>query len=181
MEREFLNETKTEQKNWLIRHAESEAKKDSIPMSERWGNIAGVIIILLVTLFFIAHQLWQTGFFTSSFGEAEMFLFYASLLFGIITTTVRGVVGRKNLARLFDVFGAGLFFIALIWLFIIFPFDFAHFADPLPRALEFLLNWISNDLARFLMVLGFIGTPIMLAYNAIMYTLVRRELNRPKI
>lgn len=109
-----------------------------------------------------------------------MFLFYAALLYGIVTTTVRGVFGRKNLARLFDTFGAGLFFIALIWLYVVFPFDFAHLADPLPRALEFLLQWISNDIARVFMVLGLIGTPIMLVYNALMYRLVQRELAKPK-
>lgn len=180
MERDSLNETTTERKNWLDHHAESEAKKDRIPNSERRGNIAGIAVIFLVALFFVASQLWQTGFFTSSFGVAEMFLFYAAMLFGILTTTVRGVVGRKNLARLFDAIGGGLFFIALLWLFVIFPFDFTHFADPLPRALEFLLNWVSNDIARFLMILGFVGAPIMLVYNALMYRLVRRKLAESK-
>jgi hypothetical protein len=174
----WLTQTKTEPKNWFIRHAESEAKKDVIPTSERWGNIVGLIIIFLVFIFFVAHQVWQTGFFTSSFGTVEMFLFYAALLFGIVTTSVRGVVGRKNVARLFDAFGGGLFFIALVWLYVVFPFNFAHFADPLPRALEFLLRWITDDIARVLMILGLIGTPIMMIYNALMYTLVRRELSK---
>ncbi len=168
-------------KNWFVRHAEAEAKKDTLRYSERVGNVVGFVVIILVMLYFVAHQMWSTGFFTSKFGSAEMFLFYASLLYGLVPTCVRGLVGRKNLARLFDVFGSVLFTITLVWLYVVFPFDFAYFADVLPSFLRFLLQWISNDVARVLMVIGIIVAPIMAVYNAVFYVFVRKELSKPAL
>jgi len=176
----ILGETKAT-RNWFARHVEAEAKKDTIPYSERVGNIAGFVAIILVILYFVAHQMWSTGFFTSKFGTLEMFLFYGSLMFGIVTTAVRALLGRKNLARLFDVFGAVLFTVALAWLFVVFPFDFAYFADVLPTFLRFLLQWISNDIARILMALGLIVSPVRAIYTAIVYVFVRKELSKPTL
>ena len=172
-----MSETET-RKKWLVRHAEAEAKKDIIPYSERAGNIVGVVAILLITLYFVAHQMWSTGFFTSRFGTVEMFLFYISLMFGMVTSAIRGLFGRKNLGRLFDIFGFVLSAVALAWLFVAFPFDFAYFADVLPNFLRFLLQWISNDIARVLMLLGIIATPVMAVYTAVSYVFVRRELSK---
>jgi len=175
-----LSDTET-RKNWLVRHVEAEAKKDVIPYSERAGNIVGVVAILLIVLYFVAHQVWSTGFFTSRFGTVEMLLFYVPLMFGIVTAALRGLFGRKNLARLFEVFGLLLSTVALAWLFVVFPFDFAYFADVLPSFLRFLLQWISNDIVRVLMVLGIIVTPVMAIYTAILYVFVRMELSKPTL
>ncbi len=172
-----MSETKANE-NWLIKHAEAEAKKDIIPFSERAGNIVGIVGGLLAVLFFAVHQTQSTGFFTSSFGTAEMFLLYVSLAFGIITTAIRALFGRKNLARLFDVFGACIFIVTIAWLYITFPFNFTHFADVLPDFLKFLLQWISNDIARTLMIIGIVIAPVMITYNALMYLLVRREISK---
>jgi len=173
-----LGETKAT-KNWFARHAEAEAKKDTMPYFERVGNIVAVVVIILVILYFVAHQMWSTGFFTSKFGTLEAFLFYVSLAFGIVAPALRGLFGRKNLARLFEIFGFVLFTVALAWLFTVFPFEFAYFADVLPNFLRFLLQWISNDIARVLMVLGIIATPVMAIYTATLYVFVRRELSKP--
>ena len=175
-----LGETKAT-KNWFARHAEAEAKKDAMPYSERVGNVVAVVAIILVTLYFVAHQMWSTGFFTSKFGSVEMFLFYASLLYGLVPTGVRSLVGGKNLARLFDVFGSVLITITLVWLYVVFPFDFSHFADVLPTFVRFLLQWISNDIARVLMVIGIIVAPIMMVYTAVLYVFVRKELSKPSL
>ncbi len=172
-----MSETKAT-RNWFARHAEAEARKDTIPYSERVGNIVGVVIILLIVLYFVAHQMWSTGFFTSKFDTSEMLLFYVSLMFGIVTTVVRGLFGRKNLARLFDIFGLILVTVALTWLFIVFPFDFAYFADVLPSFLRFLLQWISNDIAKAFMAIGIIIMPIATVYIATLYVFVRRELSK---
>jgi len=174
-----LNETKAT-KNWCARRAEAEAKKDIIPYSQRVGNIVGVVVGFLIGLYFVAHQMGSTGFFTSKFGPIET-LFYVPLLFSVVTTAAKVVVGRKNLARLFDAFGAILYTVATTWLFVVFPFDFAYFADVLPSFLRFLLQWISNDIARVLMVLGIIASLVMAIYTAIMYVLVRRELSKPTL
>ena len=76
----ILGETK-ETRNWFARRAEAEAKKDTLPYSDRVGNVVAVVVIILVTLYFIAHQMWSTGFFTSEFGSLEMFLFYGALIY----------------------------------------------------------------------------------------------------
>jgi type IV secretory pathway VirB2 component (pilin) len=175
-----LSETKAT-KNWFARRAEAEAKKDIISFSERVGNIVGVVIGLLFVWFFVAHHTGSTGFFTSEFGTSEALLFYGSIMFGIVTTAFRGLFGRKNLARLFDIFEAILAAVAITWLFAVFPFDFAYLADVLPSFLRFLLQWISNDIAKVLMVLGIIVTLVMAIYTAIFYVLVRRELSKPTL
>ena len=168
-------------KNWFARRAEAEAKKDIIPYSERVGNIVGVAVGFLIVFFFVAHQTGSTGFFTSKFDTLEMLLFYGSLMYGILSTALKGLFGRKNLGCLFDVFGAILIAVAIAWLFVVFPFDFAYFADVLPDFLRFLVKWISNDIARVLMVLGIIVTLVMAIYTAIFYVLVRRELSKPTL
>ncbi len=150
----ILNETKAT-KNWFARHAEAEAEK-GIPYSHRVVGIAIVVFSVLMVLYFVAHQTWSTGFFTATFGTLEMLMLYGSLMYWIITCTVL-LFGFKNLSRDFDSFG-GLIFVTVgvAWLFVVFPFDFAYFADVLPDSLRFLVQWISNDVARVLMVLGII-------------------------
>ena len=172
-----MSNTKTNE-NWLIKHAEAEAKKDIIPFSERAGNIIGIVGTLIAILFFAAHQMQSTGFFTSSFGTVEMLMLYLSIVTGLATAAIRALFGRKNLARLFDVFGACVFSVTIAWLYITFPFNFTHFADVLPDFLRFLLQWISNDIAKTLMIIGIIVAPVMAIYNALMYVLVRRELSK---
>ncbi len=167
--------------SWFARRVEEEAKKDIIPLSERLGNIVAFVAFLLFILYFVAHQMWSTGFFTSSFGSIEMFLFYASLLIGLVPVSVRILVGRKNLARLFDIFGYVLFIIAVVWLYVVFPFDFTHVADVLPTFIRFLLQWVSNDIARGFMVIVMIIVPIVAVYNAVLYMFVRKELSKLKV
>ena len=166
-------------KNWFARHIEGEAKKDSLPLSDRAGEVVGVIVILLVTLFWVVHQTSSTGVFTSRFGPTEAFLFYLSLLFGLVPTAGRIVVGRKNVLRPLNVLNMVLIFIASLWLIWIFPFDFSHLADVLPDSLRFLLQWISDDVARVVMTIAIIATPIGIIYTAVLYVPVRRELSRP--
>jgi len=82
--------------------------------------------------------MWSTGFFTSKFGSIEVFLFYAPILIGFFWAILRGVVGRKNVLRLFEtgwfIFGI----ISFIWLLAVFPFAFSHLADVLPSFLRVL-------------------------------------------
>jgi hypothetical protein len=173
-----LSKTKATE-NWFARRAEAEAKKDIISYSERVGNIAGVVVGFLIVLYFVAHQMWSTGFFTSKFATLEMLLFYGALMYGIFSAALKALFGRKNLVRFFDVFGLIFVAVAFTWLFMVFPFDFAYLADVLPSFLRFLLQWISNDIVRVLMVLGIIVTLVMAIYTAMFYVLVRRELSKP--
>lgn len=172
-----MSDTKTSE-NWFVKHAEAEAKKDVIQFSERAGNIIGIVGVLLVVLFFAVHQMQSTGFFTSSFSTAEMLLLYLSLVAGMITTAMRALFGRKNLARLFDVFGACFFTVTLTWLYIVFPFSFTHFADVLP---DFPQVSATMDFQRHSPNIddnGIVAAPVMAIYNFLMYMLVRRELSK---
>jgi hypothetical protein len=141
--------------SWFSR-GKAEAEK-GIPFSERVVGIAIVVFSVLMVLYFVAHQRQSTGFFTPTFGTFEMFLLYGLLILGIISAGLEGVFGLRLYSRLFDVFG-GLILAAVctVWLLVVFPFEFAYFADVLPDSLGFLGQWISNDIARVLMVLGII-------------------------
>lgn len=62
---------------------------------------------------------------------------------------------------------------------IVFPFDFTHFADVLPAFLRFLGQWISNDIARILMVLYAIAMGVAAVYAPIGYKFIRiKRFNR---
>jgi len=163
-------------KSWFARHAEGEAKKDRLPFSERAGNVVGILAMLVLLWFFVAHQSSSTGFFTSKFGQTEVLLFYAPPLLSIIATAAKAAVGRKNVLRPLDVAGMIFSFVALVWMFAVFPFDFSHLADVLPGSLQFLLQWISNDIMRGVMALAMIAIPVAAVYTAALYVFVRREL-----
>jgi len=125
-------------------------------------------------LYLAAHHIWSTGFFTVAFGAIEMFMLYGSWIAWIITSGLEGVLGQRLLSRLFDTFG-GIIFIAVAtaWLIVVFPFDFSYFADVLPDFLRFLVQWISNDTARILMVLYTVAMGIAPVYAPIAYKFVR--------
>jgi len=118
----------------------------------------------------------STGFFTEAFGTIEMIMLYGSWISWIITSGLEGVLGQRFLSRLFDTFG-GIIFIAIAtaWLTVVFPFDFAYFANVLPEFLRFLLQWISNDIARVLMVLYAIAMAIAAIYAPISYKFIGIE------
>ena len=167
--------------NWFSR-GKAEADK-GIPKNER---IAGIVFFfagsVLMILYLAAHQLWSTGFFTTAFGMLEMILLYGSWICWIITSGLEGVLGQRFLSRLFDTFG-GILFIALAtaYLTAVFPFEFAYFADILPESLRFLLQWISNDIARILMVLYTIAMVAAAIYAPIGYKFIKiKRLNQEK-
>lgn len=160
--------------NWFSR-AKAEADK-GVPHNERVVGVAIVAVSILMMLYFIAHQVEATGFFTTAFGAVEMIMLYGNLTAWLITGFLEGVLGQRLLSRLFDAFG-GIIFIAVsfAWLAVVFPFDFAYFADVLPDFLRFLVQWISNDIARGLMVVGVIVFVVVAVYSPIAYKFVSME------
>ena len=131
-------------------------------------------------LYLVAHNIWSTGFFTVEFGTTEMIMLYGSWIAWIITSGLEGVLGQRLLSRLFDTFG-GIIFIAVAtaWLLVVFPFNFSYFADVLPDFLRFLVQWISNDIARILMALYTVAMGIAAVYAPIAYKFVRiKRFNR---
>ena len=165
--------------NWFSR-GKADADK-GIPKNERIAGIgfffAGSVLMIL---YLAAHQIGSTGFFTSAFGSAEMIMLYGSLISWIITSGLEGLLGQRLLSRLFDTFG-GIIFIALAsaWLLVVFPFDFIYFADVLPDFLRFLVQWITNDIARVLMVLYTIAMVVAAIYAPIGYKFITiKRFNR---
>jgi len=140
--------------------------EDAHPNDERGVSIALVAFGVLIGFYFVAHQMWSTGFFTATFGTIEMFLLYGSLIYWIVTATVL-LLGHKKLSRNIDYFG-GLIFatVGTAWLFVVFPFEFI------------LVQWISNDIARVLMGLGFIVHLVLAVYVSILYVFVRKTRRR---
>ena len=161
-------------KNWFTKHAESEAKKDVLKLSERAGEVIGILCILILVSFFIIHQTSSTGFFTSKFGQLEQFLFYGSLAFGIIPNIGKIIVGRKNPIRPLEAFGAFFSFIALVWLLQVFPFDFTYLTDILPDFLRMITAWISNDIAKIFMIIGIVGSFVTALYITALYFSIHR-------
>ena len=157
---------------WFSR-GKAEADK-GIPANERVVGIAIVVVSILIVLYYIAHQVGDTGFFTAKFGTLELIMLYGSLIFMIVSAGLEGIFGQRLLSRLWDAFG-GLIFatIGVIWLLAVFPFEFTYFADVLPDFLKFLLQWISNDIARVMMVLIIIVTLGAAIYTPIAYKFVR--------
>ncbi len=169
-------------KNWLSKSVEEELEDyDVLSLEDRVISIFIIMIFPLIMFYFVAHQTLSTGFFTITFGTLEMVLLYGTLIYWIFTCTVL-LLGLKDLSRDIDSFG-GLFFAAVgfAWLFVVFPFDFAYFTDVLPETLRFLVQWISNDIARVLLVLGFIVHLLLAIFAGILRVMVRKELARRKI
>ncbi|MBN1677304.1 MAG: hypothetical protein JW880_02080 [Candidatus Thermoplasmatota archaeon] len=167
--------------HWIRKQADREAKKDVLPWSERVGQVVGVGVFLIVTLFFIIHQTRPTGFFTDDFSTVGSVLLYALLVSGIIPLSVRALLGRKNSARPVDAAATAILVIGELYFLARFTFDFSHFADPFPNSLEFLLDWISPTLAKLLLILGVVGGSIFSVYHALMYFAVRELLSEPEV
>ena len=166
-------------KSWFSRHVEKELKDLAIKArSASRVAIVGVVVFTLIVLYLFAHQLWSTGFFTATFGTLEMLLLYGSLIEWIVVAALE-VFGRKNLSRDIDAFG-GIIFVTIggAWLFVVFPFEFTHFADVLPDFLRFLVQWISNDIARVLMMLWIIVNLVAAIYYGILRMFVRKAQAR---
>jgi len=165
--------------NWFSR-GKAEAEK-GIPSGERVTGIAIVVCSVLMVLYCAAHQRQSTGFFTATFGTLEMIALYGYWVYWIVAAGLEGVLGQRLLSRLFDVFG-GLIFsgIAIVWLLVVFPFEFAHFADILPDALRFLVQWISNGIARVLMALGIVVHLGAAVFTPIAYKFVSKRSSKHK-
>lgn len=156
--------------------AEKEALKDKVKISERGGEVVGVIVIGLITLFFYTHQTQATGFFTSSFGATEALLLYGALGTGMAGPIARLATGRRNKSRPVDLMASLVWIAASAWLLAVFPFNFAHFGDIVPDFLRFLVNWVTNDIARILLAIGMVGGIAFVGVTAVLYIRVKALL-----
>ena len=155
--------------------AKAETDK-GVPPNDRVVSVVIVVVSISMMLYFAAHQVWSTGFFTTAFGSVEAIMLYGNLTAWAVTGFLEGVLGQRLLSRLFDVFGGIIFItISLAWLTVVFPFNFAYFADVLPDFLRFLVQWISDDIARGLMVIGVIVFTVVAIYSPVAYRFMSKE------
>ena len=166
--------------NWYSR-AKVDAKKD-LPLNERIVGIAIVVFCVVMILFFLSHQIDSTGFFTLKFGAFEMLLFYGFWIFWITTAGLEAILSQRLLSRIVDTFGGLIFaIISIATLLVIFPYDFTHLADVLPESIRFLVSWISNDVARVIMVILAILHLAAAFYSPFAYKFVDKKRLKRKI
>lgn len=158
-----------------------EQLSDEIPSADIAASIFLLVVSGLFGLYFIAHQMGSTGFFTPMFSTFEMIMLYGILIYWI-TTSVLILIGQKHPSRDLDSYG-GLFFatLAIAWLIIVFPFDFVYFADASPIFLRFLLQWISNEIALVVLIILFVLHLIAAVYALIQRLYVRKARAERKL
>jgi hypothetical protein len=151
-----------------------EELSDEIASEDKAASILLIVVNALLGLYLILHQTVSTGFFTPKFSGFEMIMLYGIPIYWI-TTSVLILIGQKHPSRDLDSYG-GLFFatFAIGWLIVVFPFDFAHFANVLPVFLRFLVQWISNEFALVLLILLFIIHLILAVYSLILRLYVHK-------
>jgi hypothetical protein len=170
-----------ETESWFSRA--KEAAEEPLPRNERVFGIAIVVFCILMILYFGAHQIQNSGFFTSKFGVVEMVLFYGFWMFWITTAGLEAILSQRLLSRIVDTFG-GLIFatISMALLLVLFPYEFNHLADMLPESIRFLVQWLSNDIARVIMVLLVIAHLAAAIYSPFAYKFVdKKRFKRKKI
>jgi hypothetical protein len=115
-----------------------------------------IIGMLVVFAFFFAHQLLHTGFFTAEFGGREMLALYGPMALAVFPPIIRSAVGNRNASRPMEVVVNVAVAIGSLYLFFVFPFNFAHLADFLPTGIQFLFSWINNGIAYIVLILQII-------------------------
>ncbi|MCJ7562638.1 MAG: hypothetical protein MUO84_06475 [Thermoplasmata archaeon] len=159
---------------WIWNRAEKEAKADVLSFPERTGQPFAVVGFLFFIAFIAIHQTKPTGFLTDDFGTVAAVLLYGMLIVGMLPAMVRFFTGRKNPGRLFEAGGLAFCFVAEFYLLVVFPFNFAHFAEPLPGPLVFLIDWVSGTFARLMLGFAVLMSAIFSIHNLLLYFSVRR-------
>jgi hypothetical protein len=157
---------------WVQRRVD----KDRLRVSERFGELFGIVISLLFLLFFYENQVRNTGFFTSSFGPTEQALFYGSWVFGALVMLARAAYGRRNAMRPLEATQDLLLAFTAFFLLEVFPFSFSHLPDLLPNSIQFMFVWVNNDIGALALTLMGVGSLAAMMYNSVLYVSVRSEL-----
>lgn len=168
----------TEGRGLFTGHVETQVKKDVMEFSDRAGSGVAIVVGLVALAFFLVHLNRPTGFFTDEFGSLAAFLFFAPQILVLVHQAGRAIIGRQNVLRPLEAGNNAFTLITVVYLFIRFPFDFSHFAEPFPRFLEFTISWINDGIAKFIMVVMMIVFGVMSIYTPLLYIHVRRALNR---
>ncbi len=155
-----------------------EADSDVLKKGERIGQIVGVVMTVLVALFLLSHWTGDTGFYTSEFNGWDALVLFAPLLYGIVPSSYRALIGRKNVVRPVDILGMMLFVISAAYFLCSFHFDMQFFADPLPEWLRFIIDWIDEGWAKLFLALGIIGGTAGIGWTILAYLKVKELLSQ---
>ncbi|GEM_PF-567950 len=147
--------------------------RDKLDPGQRSGEVFSVIVSFLILLFFIENQAKGTGFFTSRFGPAEQALFYGTWLVGAVVSLSRAAVGRRNPVRPLDALYGAMLVVTALTLLRVFPLDFAHFPDLLPKVIRPAFFWLTNPVGAIVLVLAAIGGFASMLYNVVVYAVSR--------
>ena len=90
---------KTEPNKNCFSRAKAEADK-GVPPNDRVVGIAIVVVSILMMLYFAAHQVEATGFFTTAFGALEAIMLYGNLTAGLPQVSWRGAESTASFSPL---------------------------------------------------------------------------------
>ena len=155
-----------------------EAATDRMKQPERAGQLISVMLTIIASTYLFMHWLRDTGFYDPGFDEIDATVLFGPILFGLVPPLFRFLVGRKNASRPSDVIVSVLFTISAIYFLANFMFNMEVFATPLPEGARFLLDWISDDVARALLGLAVVGGAFSAAWNVLTYVKVKEILEK---
>lgn len=153
-----------------------EAEKDKLKESERALQLVSWAFTAIAAWFLLAHWTEDTGFYTSDFNQLDALVLFGPLLFGLLPPLVRTLRGRKNVARPWDIVGSMLFVFSSAYFLCAFHFDMTYFAVPLPEGMQFLIDWVTEDIAKVVLVIGVIGGIIGIGWTTLTYLKVKEVL-----
>ena len=160
---------------WLHNAAKKEAKKDKLKNADIIGDLAAIVAIAILIIYFVNSQTSNSGFFTAKFGGLEAFFFYAMAIAGLFPPALRLVLRRRNVVRPVEIVNSAFAIVSIIYLLGVFPFDFTHLASPLP-SIQPLVGWLIDDVAKMLMTLGVLLTTFITVWTFVIYLAVRKVL-----
>jgi type IV secretory pathway VirB2 component (pilin) len=164
------------QSKWFTAQVEREASREVLSLGERIGEAMGLVISVIFIAFVAIHQTRPTGFFIGDSVGTDAAIIYIVVAIGMVPAALRLVLGRRNMVRPLEAFGMAAFGAAAVYFLITFPFDMSRFAQPLPRSLEFLIDWIPESLAKAMLVIGLIACAFFAPFTYRMHVSVKRYL-----
>ena len=153
---------------------EKSVNKDHLTPSQRVGELFSVQLLMLFLAFMLYHQLADTGFYTEDFRSVEKLCLYGPMLLAFLPPIIRAVGGGRNRARPYEAATNLSQALGSLWLVSIFPFEYAHLADALPKFLRFSLEWVTNDMARIVFIIMIVVGVIAFLVNTIRYLIYPR-------
>ncbi len=131
------------------------AKKDSDQLSpgQRRAGLYSAFLMLVLLGYFLYLQWTNSEFFTDEFKWPEMLALYVPILLSMAPPIQRYFTGRRESSHLLEAVADFSLAIGSLVLWIVFPFDFSHLADPLPANVQFLVSWINDNIARIILLL----------------------------